>query len=70
MQWHGGPPSLSVALSADVAGLSAGLEDFVAAIDEGRPPRYGVRQGRDLMEILLAGYRSVERGGTVTLEDA
>ena len=70
MQWHGGPPALSVALSADVAGLSVGLEDLVAAIDAERPPRYGIRQGRDLMEILLAGYRSVEHGDTVTLEDA
>ena len=70
MQWHGGPPALSTALAADVAGLSVGLEDFVAAIDAGRPTRYGVRQGRNLMEILLAGYRSVEHGGTVALEDA
>ena len=70
MQWHGGPPALSVALAADVAGLSVGLEDLVAAIDTERPPRYGIRQGRDLMEILLAGYRSVEHGDTVTLEDA
>lgn len=67
MQWHGGPPTLATALANDIAGLSVGLEDFVAAIDDNRPPRYGVRQGRDLMEILLAGYRTVELGAAVTL---
>ena len=67
MQWHGGPPTLAPALAEDVAGLSVGLQDFVAAIDGNRPPRYGVRQARDLMEILLAGYRTVELGAAVTL---
>jgi predicted dehydrogenase len=67
MQWHGGPPVLSHALAADVPGLSVGLQDLIAAIDGSRPPLYGIRQGRDLMEILLAGYRAVELGETVKL---
>ena len=67
MQWHEGPPVLANALANDVAGLSVGLEDLVAAIDENRPPRYGIRQGRDLMEILLAGYRAAGFGEAVEL---
>ena len=64
MQWHGGPPVPTAALSDDTAGLAAGLDDLVAAIDDDRPTRYGVRQARDLMEIILAGYRRrrVQRG--------
>ena len=67
MQWHEGPPVLANALANDVAGLSVGLEDLIAAIDENRPPRYGIRQGRDLMEILLAGYRAAGFGEAVEL---
>ena len=67
MQWHGGPPVPTASLSEDVAGLAAGLDDLVAAIDADRPPRYGVRQARDLMEIILAGYRAVECNAAVDL---
>ena len=51
MQWHGGPPIPTAALSDDTAGLAAGLDDLVAALDDDRPTRYGVRQARDLMEL-------------------
>jgi len=67
MQWHGGPPVLATALADDTTGLATGLADLISAIDENRPPRYGVRQARNLMEILLAGYRAVELGESVTL---
>ncbi|MDE2814202.1 MAG: Gfo/Idh/MocA family oxidoreductase [Gemmatimonadota bacterium] len=67
MQWHGGPPVPTAALSEDTAGQAAGLDDLVAAIDDDRPPRYGVRQARDLMEIILAGYRAVECNAAVDL---
>ena len=48
-------------------GLYAGLEDLVQALDQDRQPRYTVQQGRDLMEILIAGYLSAARGGPVAL---
>ena len=67
MQWHGGPPILTAALAADVAGLAVGLEDLVAALDGNRPPRYGAQQACELMEILLAGYRAAELGKAVEL---
>lgn len=67
MQWHGGPPVPTTALSEDAAGLAAALDDLVAAIDDDRPPRYDVRQARDLMEIILAGYRAIESNAAISL---
>lgn len=67
MQWAGGPPLLSSNLLSDQTGLEVGLEDFVAALDEDRMPAYTVRQARDHMEILIAGYLSIVRGETVAL---
>jgi predicted dehydrogenase len=67
MQWAGGSPSFGLSLAADPTGLWTGLEDLVEAIEKDRPTRYGVRQARDLMEVLLAGYRSIERGEVVAL---
>ena len=65
MQWASGPPTWTPALSSDTAGLAAGLDDLVAALDEGRPPRYSVAEARDNMEILLAGYHSIATSGTL-----
>lgn len=67
MQWHGGPPVPTASLSEDAAGLAAGLDDLVAALDDDRPPRYGVRQARDLLEIILAGYRAIECNAAISL---
>ena len=67
MQWASGPPPLGTSLAPDPVGLWTGLEDLIAAIHEDRPPSYSVRQARDLMEILLAGYGSICRGETVRL---
>jgi predicted dehydrogenase len=63
MQWASGPPTLSPPLSPDAAGLAAGLEELVQALDEGRPPSYSVAEARQNMEILLAGYGSIVAGG-------
>jgi len=67
MQWASGPPPLGVSLALDPVGLWTGLEDLIASIDQDRAPAYTVRQARDLMEILLAGYWSVARDQTVSL---
>ena len=67
MQWHSGPPVLGATLMPDNAGLEAGLEEFVQALDEDRSPTYTVREARDNMEILIAGYLSVVRGKIVEL---
>lgn len=63
MQWASGSPVLGAALAADPTGLYAGLEDLVQALDADRQPRYTVQHGRELMEILTAGYRSAATGG-------
>lgn len=63
MQWASGPEALHPALSPDPAGLRAALNDFVAALDEQRAPRYSAQQAYDNMVILLAGYRSMAAGG-------
>ena len=67
MQWHSGPPTLAAPLMPDNAGLGAGLQEFIRALDEDRPPTYTVREARDNMEILIAGYLSVVRGKLVEL---
>lgn len=65
MQWASGPPVLNPSLSGDAAGLAAGLEEFVTALDEDRDPSWPVARARDNMEILLAGYRSICEAGAV-----
>lgn len=65
MQWASGPPVLQPSLAPDTAGLAAGLEELVSALDEDREPSYPVSRARDNMEILLAGYRSICEGGAV-----
>ena len=67
MQWHHTAPAQAASLAPDVTGLGMGLEDLVAALDEDRMPAYTVREARDHMEILIAGYLSVVRGETVSL---
>ncbi|MEE2657847.1 MAG: Gfo/Idh/MocA family oxidoreductase [Candidatus Latescibacterota bacterium] len=67
MQWASGGAIWTPAFSADTAGLAAGLDEFVQALDEGRNPTFSAAQARDNMEILLAGYRSIEIGEPVTL---
>lgn len=67
MQWASSSPAFGASLAPDPVGLWSGLEDLIAAIDRDRPPAYSVRQARDLMEILLAGYQAVVKGATVHL---
>ena len=67
MQWASGPPPLGIPLASDPVGLWTGLEDLIAAIDEERSPAYSVRQARDLMEILQAGYESILQREAVQL---
>ena len=67
MQWASGPPPLGTPLAPDPVGLWTGLEDLIAAIDENRSPAYSVRQARDMLEILQAGYGSALRGEGVAL---
>lgn len=65
MQWASGSPTLGVPLAPDPTGLYAGLEDLVAALDADRQPRYTVDHALQLLEILIAGYRSAATGGAV-----
>ena len=67
MQWHHTAPAQAASLAPDVTGLWMGLEDLVAALDGDGMPAYTVREARDHMEILIAGYLSVVRGETVPL---
>lgn len=67
MQWAGGSPGLGVSVASDSIGMWGGLKDLVEALDEDRLPAYTVREARDLMEILIAGYRSIIEGETVRL---
>ena len=65
MQWASGPPALGIGLNTDP--LAKGLVDLVAALDDDREPRYTVREARDLMEILIAGYQSIVDESTISL---
>lgn len=67
MQWHSHAPSMGTSLAEDQGGLSNGLEDLVQALDEDRMPSFTVREARDHMEILIAGYTAVVNGETVDL---
>lgn len=67
MQWASGPPALGVPLAEDPTGLAAALDDLVAALDEDRQPLYTVRDNRDLMEILIAGYLSIGERASIDL---
>ena len=67
MQWHSGPPSVSVPVSDDTAGLARGLDDFVRALDDDVDPTYTVQQARDNMRTLLAGYRSIVEQAPIDL---
>jgi predicted dehydrogenase len=49
------------------AGHRDQLADFLAAIDESRPPLVDGREGRKSVEIIRAIYRSVETRAIVTL---
>lgn len=68
MQWAESPPTLGVPLASDSTGLWRGLEDLVKALDEDKLPAYTVREARDLMEVLVAGYRSILEGETIYLD--
>ncbi len=57
MQWHSGPPTLLTSTGPDFT--RAALEDLVRALDTGGSTRYTVRDARDHMEVLLAGYDSI-----------
>lgn len=67
MQWASSSPGVGASLAADPTGLGAGLEDLVQALDQDRQPRYTALHGRELMEILIAGYLSAGRGEPVAL---
>ena len=67
MQWHHTAPVQAASLAPDATGLWMGLVDLVAALDEHRMPAYTVREARDHMEIIIAGYMSVMCGEAVRL---
>ncbi|MBT7860052.1 MAG: Gfo/Idh/MocA family oxidoreductase [Gemmatimonadetes bacterium] len=67
MGWATGAPALHPPIDDDPAGLATGLDDLIDALQNQRPPLYSVRDARDNMEILLAGYRSMATGREVTL---
>lgn len=65
MQWHSGPPTLLASTGPDFS--SEALKDLVNALDTGGSPCYTVHDARDHMEVLLAGYDSIVRHGSVRL---
>ena len=67
MQWHSGPPTFLASTGPDFS--SEALKDLVNALDTGGRPRYTVHDARDHMEVLLAGYDSIVRQGSVRLAD-
>lgn len=44
------------------------LDDFIDALQNGTDPKFGPREGRKPVDLILAVYRSAETGETVTLE--
>ena len=67
MQWASGPPAMTASLAGDSVGFGAALADLVRAIDQDDKPQYTVRQARDHMEILIAGYLSIVSSEPVSL---
>ncbi len=67
MQWASGPPGMTAGMAADSVGFSPGLDDLINAIDADGTPYFTVRQARDHMEILIAGYLSIVHGTTISL---
>lgn len=57
MQWASTSPTQGISAGRD--SLARGLDDLIEALDHNRLPRYTVRDARDHMEILLAGYQSI-----------
>lgn len=53
--------------SISYQGHARQLTDFVAAIQEGRPPLVDGREGRRAVEVILAIYKAAAEGKTVTL---
>jgi UDP-N-acetyl-2-amino-2-deoxyglucuronate dehydrogenase len=54
-------------MNLDTSAHRRQLEDFVAAIRQGRPPTVDGREGLKALEIVLAVYRSSETGAAVRL---
>lgn len=65
MQWHSGPPTMLTSTGTEFT--RAALDDLVNALDTGARPRFTVRDARDHMEVLLAGYESIVRNRPVRL---
>ncbi|MXZ76158.1 MAG: Gfo/Idh/MocA family oxidoreductase [Gemmatimonadetes bacterium] len=65
MQWHSGPPTLLTSTGPEFT--RAALDDLVHALVTGARPRFTVRDARDHMEVLLAGYESIVRNQPVRL---
>ena len=65
MQWHSGPPTMLTSTGTEFS--RAALDDLVHALDTGARPRFTVRNARDHMEVLLAGYESIVRNRPVRL---
>jgi len=65
----GGTRGWTFALPEEVhqQGYPHELRDFSAAIREGRPPRQTGRDGRAVLELLIAAYASAGRGAAVRL---
>ena len=60
-------PSAHSPTVSDVRGHRAALEDFVAAIREGRTPRCDGREGRRSLVLVEALYRSVREQAPVVV---
>jgi predicted dehydrogenase len=54
----------------DRRGLRTQLAEFVAAVRDGRPPALSPASAREDLRVVLAAYRSMETGETVSLPDA
>jgi UDP-N-acetyl-2-amino-2-deoxyglucuronate dehydrogenase len=58
------------AAALDMAGHAAQIADLLTAIEQGREPSVTGRDGRDVLEVVLAVYESAREGRPVVLLDA
>ena len=65
--WARGPGGLRLRLFfRDRRGLVAQLREFVSAVRAGRPPAMVPESARDDLAVVLAAYRSIETGSSVS----
>ncbi|MGH7320276.1 MAG: Gfo/Idh/MocA family protein [Candidatus Rokuibacteriota bacterium] len=69
LRLHSGDGTRRSVFLRDRRGLRAQLAEFVAAVREGRPPGLSPQSARDDLAVVLAAYRAIDTGRTVSLEE-